>query len=163
MMNKLTLFLTNWKTSVPALMAMLCVADSQYMQMLPPEWEAKAQAICTLLLAFGLLAAKDGDKTNSGTAGPAKTLSVVFLALILTGCAGTMLDGRFCTIATAGETRDLMNQVVDTHFSPESRQKAEQYLATAGLGATALCEVLRAREAAELAKASEEKHDTVSQ
>lgn len=153
MMHKLQLFLLNWKTSVPALLAMLCVADSQYMQMLPPEWEARAQAVCTLLLAFGLLAAKDGDKTNSGTAGPAKTLSVVFLALLLTGCAGTMLDGRVCTLATADETQDLMNQVVDTHFNPQARLQAEKYLTVAGLGATALCEVLRAREAAELTKA----------
>lgn len=83
-----------------------------------------------------------------------KHLLLVSSLFALTGCAGTMLDGRVCTIATAGEVRDLTNQVVSTHFTPEERLEAEKYLTTARLGATALCEVLRAREAAELAKAS---------
>lgn len=147
-MNKLKLFLMNWKTSVPALLAMLCVADSQYMQMLPPEWEIRAQAICTLLLAFGLLAAKDGDKTNSGTAGPAKTLGVVLMAVVLTGCAGTMLDGRVCTIATQPEIQQHIGAVVSSYTDEKDKAKAEQYLRTAGLTATALCEMVRARETA---------------
>jgi len=75
---------------------------------------------------------------------------IVVLSILLSGCAGTMLDGKLCTIATAGQTQDLMNRVVDTHFSPEKRIQAEKYLTGAKLSATALCEVLRAREAAEL-------------
>lgn len=82
--------------------------------------------------------------------------AIAIMCVALSGCAGTMLDGKLCTIATAGQTQDLMNRVVDTHFSPEKRIQAEKYLSGAKLSATALCEVLRAREAAELQAAKGE-------
>lgn len=147
-MEKIKLFLSNWKTTVPGLLALLCATDSAYLHILPPEWEAKAGALCIFLVSVGLIAAKDGDKTNSGTAGPAKTLGVAFLALILTGCAGTMLDGKVCTIATQPEVQTHVGAIVSSYTDEKDKAKAEQYLRTAGLTATALCEMVRAREAA---------------
>lgn len=152
MITKLKLFFSNWKTTVPGLLALLCATDSVYLHVLPPEWEEKAGALCIFLVSIGLIAAKDGDKTNSGTAGPTKTLkamSLVFFALVLTGCAGTMLDGRVCTVATQPEVQQHIGQVVASYTDEKDKAKAEQYLRTAGLTATALCEMVRAREAAQ--------------
>jgi len=88
-MEKIKLFLSNWKTTVPGLLALLCATDSAYLHVLPPEWEAKAGALCIFLVSIGLIAAKDGDKTNSGTAGPAKTIkaSLVILCALVFGAA----------------------------------------------------------------------------
>lgn len=151
MITKLKLFFSNWKTSIPGVLALLCATDSVYLHVLPPEWEAKAGALCIFLVSIGLIAAKDGDKTNSGTAGPTKTLkamSMLLLGLVVTGCAGTMLDGRVCTIATQPEIQQHIGAVVSSYTDEKDKAKAEQYLRTAGLTATALCEMVRAREAA---------------
>lgn len=150
MLTKLKIFFSNWKTTVPGLLALLCATDSVYLHVLPPDWEAKAGALCIFLVSVGLIAAKDGDKTNSGTAGPAKTLKAVLiipLALLLTGCAGTMLDGKVCSLATQPEVQSHVGSIVASYADEKDKAKAEQYLRTAGLTATALCEMVRAREA----------------
>lgn len=150
MITKLKIFFSNWKTTVPGVLALLCATDSVYLHVLPPEWEEKAGALCIFLVSIGLIAAKDSDKTNSGTAGPAKTLKatlVIPLTLILTGCAGTMLDGKVCTIATQTEIQTHVGAIVASYADEKEKAKAEHYLRTAGLTATALCEMVRAREA----------------
>ena len=152
MITKLTLFFTNWKTSVPAILALVCASDSMYFKLLPPEWEAKAGALCTFLVAMGLLAAKDADKTNSGTAGPARTVSaklptILLAGFLTTGCAGTMLDGKVCTVATNANTQRHVETLVNSYVDLDEQYRAARYLKGAKLGATALCEMVRSREA----------------
>jgi hypothetical protein len=65
-MGKLKLFFGSWKTTVPGVLALLCATDSAFLQLMPEEWETKATALCTFLLAIGLIAAKDADKTGTG-------------------------------------------------------------------------------------------------
>lgn len=65
MIDKVKVYFSSWKTTIPALLAMACAADSAFFNMMPEQWEAKASAFCALMLALGLIAAKDADKTNS--------------------------------------------------------------------------------------------------
>lgn len=65
MKDKILLFFKNWKTSVPALLAVLCAADSEWLHVLPDDWASHARATCVFLLALGLIGAKDADKTHS--------------------------------------------------------------------------------------------------
>jgi len=76
--------------------------------------------------------------------------SIVLLSFLLSGCAGTMLDGRVCTVATQPEVQQHIGEVVASYTDEKDKAKAEQYLRTAGLTATALCEMVRAREAAKV-------------
>lgn len=64
MIDKLVTFFSNWKTAVPGLLAALC-ATSEYFELLPDSWRLKATAICTFLVAMGLIAAKDADRSNA--------------------------------------------------------------------------------------------------
>lgn len=75
MLDKLKLFFkTNWKTSVPAVLALMCASD-EYFQMLPDAWRMKATATCTFLLAIGLIAAKDANVSNAPNATDAHKVS----------------------------------------------------------------------------------------
>ena len=58
------LFFANWKTTVPGILVLLCGGTS-YLDMLPDQWSKGAMAFCSLMVALGLIAAKDADKTNS--------------------------------------------------------------------------------------------------
>lgn len=64
-MDKLKLFFTNYKTTVPAVLAAICAADALYLKLLPEEWEKHGTAACVFLTSLGLIAAKDADKTHS--------------------------------------------------------------------------------------------------
>jgi len=77
-----------------------------------------------------------------------KPILLALLFVSVTGCAGTMLDGRVCTIATQPEIQQHIGSVVSSYTDEKDKAKAEQYLRTAGLTATALCEMVRARESA---------------
>lgn len=65
MYDKLKLFFTNWKTAVPGLLAAVCASDSLFFGFLPEAWHAKGTALCVFLVAMGLIAAKDADKSNA--------------------------------------------------------------------------------------------------
>ena len=65
-----SVFGVNWKTNVNGWLLAACggeaAADAfNIVHMLPPEWKVKLQAVCFLLMAFGLFAAKDNNVTNS--------------------------------------------------------------------------------------------------
>lgn len=75
MWDKVKLFFaTNWKTSVPALLAAVCASD-EYFQLLPEAWGMKATATCTFLLAIGLIAAKDANVSNAPKPAEAQKVS----------------------------------------------------------------------------------------
>lgn len=143
---KIKAFFLNWKTSMPALLAMACVADSEFFKVLPEEYEAVAKSVCTILLALGLLAAKDADKSNSSQPGTTKTLGVVLLMLMVSGCAGTMLDGRVCTLIENTKAPELREEIINSYVGADKREAATRYVHTAGLAASTLCELARARE-----------------
>ncbi len=75
-----------------------------------------------------------------------KTLMLI-VAVALSGCAGTMFDGRVCTVATNTDAMDDIATIVDSYTTPEQRVEVDKYLRTAKLTATALCEMARARQA----------------
>jgi len=64
MWNTVKLMFTNWKTAIPGLLAVAC-GGSSVMGVIPEPYQEKAGAVCGLLLAFGLIAAKDADKSNA--------------------------------------------------------------------------------------------------
>ena len=64
MKDKLKLFVSSWKTTLPGMLAALC-ASGEYFDLLPESWKTKAVATCTFLVAIGLIAAKDADKSNA--------------------------------------------------------------------------------------------------
>ncbi len=66
MLDKLKVFLANYKTTVPGILALLCGLDSEFFKFMPPEWEEHATRICLILVAMGVIAAKDADKTGAG-------------------------------------------------------------------------------------------------
>lgn len=73
-------------------------------------------------------------------------LPFLCMLVLVSGCAGTMFDGRVCTIATNDQIGELSRNVVDSYVDKNDRIKADMYLATGKLTATALCEMARARE-----------------
>lgn len=79
-----------------------------------------------------------------------KTILLMSTIWLLSGCTGTMLDGRVCTFYTddALARQGLSDHIVTTYVDETDRAKAQLYLKTARLSATALCEMARAREAA---------------
>ena len=58
------LFFANWKTTVPGILVLLC-GGTQYFDMLPANWANGAMAFCSLMVALGLIAAKDADRSNA--------------------------------------------------------------------------------------------------
>lgn len=58
--------LTNWTTSLPAMLIGLCGA-TEFFEMLPPSYSKYLLAFCAFLTALGLLAAKSANVSHSGT------------------------------------------------------------------------------------------------
>lgn len=58
--------LTNWTTSLPALLIAVCTMTS-LSEILPAEYFKYLMAICGFLTAAGFLAAKSSNVTNSGS------------------------------------------------------------------------------------------------
>ncbi len=77
-----------------------------------------------------------------------KTPPVVILLgfIFLSGCAGTALNGRICTIATDQDAQRDVKDIVESYTDPEDQKKASMYLRIAKLSATSACEVARARQ-----------------
>ena len=59
----------NWKTTLAGLLTAMC-ETAVLTEFIPPEYHKKAQAICFLLVASGLIAAKDGNVSHSPTPKP---------------------------------------------------------------------------------------------
>lgn len=79
-----------------------------------------------------------------------KPMVIAMLVIGLAGCSslkGTMLDGTVCTIASEANNTVLTDQIIQTYVNKADQDKAQAYLLTAKLGSTALCEMLRARQA----------------
>jgi len=75
-------------------------------------------------------------------------IRILLLSLLFSGCAGTMFNGRFCTVATETDAVDDIATIVNSYTEPEKRVEVDRYIRTAQLTATALCEMARAREVA---------------
>lgn len=73
MWGKIKLFFVNWKTAVPGALAGICAAD-EFFGYMPETWQVKSRAVCVFLIAMGLIAAKDADKSNA--VNPSETKSV---------------------------------------------------------------------------------------
>ncbi len=172
-MDKIILFFKNWKTSVPAGLALACDGLATFTNIIPDEYMKYAHATCVFLLAVGLIGAKDADKTHSKVVVEPqpepvtvpvegvdlkKTVPLILLSLLLFGCGatkgtwldttGTMLDGTVCTIASESSNAAMTDQIIHTYVNQKDQDKAQAYLMMSKLGATALCEMLRARQAA---------------
>lgn len=97
-----------------------------------------------------------GVSRNKPPASPSSSgappIAAIALCLLgLSGCSttkGTMFDGTVCTFATSDSTAKLAQTIVQSYAPGLDRAKAEQYLNTAHLGATALCEMARSRQGA---------------
>jgi hypothetical protein len=59
-----TFFVSNWKTSLAGFVALVCASD-QLLQILPATVSQYLFASCGFAVAVGLIAAKDGDKSNA--------------------------------------------------------------------------------------------------
>lgn len=57
-------FITNWKTSMTGVLSLGC-GMATYFSLLPASWSSSAEAFCALMISLGLIAAKDGDKSNA--------------------------------------------------------------------------------------------------
>lgn len=112
MFEKLMLFFTNWKTSVPALLAMACAGDSLFFHMMPEDWASKATALCVFLVSIGLIAAKDADKSNAPNPLHASKIVPALLLVVtlgtLSGCAALETVTK-----VAGQVRDLAGKIYD--------------------------------------------------
>lgn len=76
-----------------------------------------------------------------------KSLIAGISLFLLSGCAGTMFDGRLCSFATDAEAQAYTAQIVKQLSNEKDKEKVELGLKAAKLGATALCEAVRAKEA----------------
>lgn len=74
-----------------------------------------------------------------------KLLMLTLLALVTTGCAGTVLDGRFCTLATDEDAKKDIKVIVENVAEDLDKKHVELALKAASLGSTALCEAARAK------------------
>ena len=70
----------------------------------------------------------------------------MLLMLMVSGCAGTMLDGRMCTFIENAKAPELQEEIINSYVSSDKREAATRYVHTAGLAASTLCELARARE-----------------
>lgn len=112
--------LTSWKTTLAGALVLLC-GGTEYFQLLGPKYSNELHAICGLAIAFGLIAAKDGNVSNA----PAPTqaakvpslLMVLFLStFVLSACATTapnpVAESLSAPIATGtqdvGQSLDLI-------------------------------------------------------
>lgn len=78
-----------------------------------------------------------------------QVVPLLLLTGLLAGCAstqGTMLDGRVCSIAGNDTVQQDVDTIVNSYVNDADKARAELYLRTAKLGATALCEAARARQ-----------------
>lgn len=77
-----------------------------------------------------------------------RTLALIGLALLATGCAGTMLDGRFCTLASNDTIKQDIAVIADSVVD-NKKEAVRTALQVANLSATALCEAARYKAAKE--------------
>lgn len=62
--GKIKLFFSNWKTTVPGIIALACASD-QIIGFLPEPFSTYLVASCGFAVAVGLIAAKDADRSNA--------------------------------------------------------------------------------------------------
>lgn len=161
----MTLFLSNWKTSIPGILAALCASDSVLFHIMPPDWSVKAGAACTFLLAVGLIAAKDADKSNAPRpeSSPVKVLPVALLAVLI-GLSACSTQGRqaLSTLAVVGcalnetDVVELTAQDVLATLPPGSTiEEAQRKLAAADAAGDAACVLVDAVRAAKAQRAAQ--------
>jgi len=66
----IAIFGVNWKTTLNGWLLLLCGSETvastfNWAMLIPPQHQAKMQAICMLFAAFGFMSAKDNNVTHS--------------------------------------------------------------------------------------------------
>lgn len=59
--------LASWKTTLAGVLVMVCTGGA-YLEALPEKYGSLIKLACGVAIAFGLIAAKDGDKSNAPNA-----------------------------------------------------------------------------------------------
>lgn len=84
-MQTLIAMFTNWKTAVPGALSIAC-GSADLMGLIPAPYQNAAIHVCLFLLAIGVIAAKDADKSNAANpTAVAQTISAVLLPVLLLG------------------------------------------------------------------------------
>ena len=55
--------LVSWKTTLCGILTLIC--EGSTLTILPEKYQAIGHAVCTILLAFGVISAKDANVTNA--------------------------------------------------------------------------------------------------
>ena len=61
--TKMKAILMSWKTTLCGILTLIC--EGSTLTILPEKYQAVGHAVCTILLAFGLISAKDGNVSNA--------------------------------------------------------------------------------------------------
>ncbi len=61
--SKMKALLVSWKTTMCGVLTLVC--EGSTLTVLPDKYQAMGHAICTTLLAFGVIVAKDGNVSNA--------------------------------------------------------------------------------------------------
>ena len=72
-MNVKSMF-ASWKTAAIGALAVIC-GGSHLAGLIPDQYVAVVDGVCTVLVGLGLIAAKDGDVSHSTVSGEAKPVS----------------------------------------------------------------------------------------
>lgn len=59
----------SWKTSAMGVLVLLC-GGADYAQVFPDKYASLLHLLCGVAVAFGLISAKDGDKSNAPIPSP---------------------------------------------------------------------------------------------
>lgn len=63
--SKMKAMLMSWKTTLCGILTQIC--EGSTLPILPEKYQAVGHATCTILLAFGVISAKDANVTNAAT------------------------------------------------------------------------------------------------
>lgn len=61
--SKMKAMLMSWKTTLCGILTLIC--EGSTLTILPEKYQAVGHATCTILLAFGLISAKDSNVSNA--------------------------------------------------------------------------------------------------
>ena len=61
--SKMKALLMSWKTTLCGILTLIC--EGSTLTILPEKYQAIGHAVCTILLAFGVISAKDANVTNA--------------------------------------------------------------------------------------------------
>lgn len=100
-MQTLIAMFSNWKTAVPGALSIVC-GSADLMGLIPPPYQNAAIHVCLFLLAIGVIAAKDADKSNAvNPTAVAQTIRAILVPVLLLGLLG-------CSAAQIQKTQSVI-------------------------------------------------------